>query len=246
MKVSDILQEGPIYDTPEYELSSKKDQRIAFVAQLPHKEFQALVKELDVEIPTHIKVKLVDDSEHSLKVELGTGVGVSLQPAEGSYKRKVFKGGRNFYIIDGPVSMTPKTKYFTDTSFFNATEYKEFTEKYFTALRKRREEFDKKLQIDLREKLPAAAKKALNDDLLGKIKGGHSEQVRKWFVDAGFKMTNGAELPPASEFKKMNSLRGWTISTKQFGGPNRGVDGVSIDIDWEKKTFGHEGWSSSD
>lgn len=246
MKVSEILNEGPIYDTPEYDLSSSKDKGIAFTAQLPYKEFRELVKELNVEVPTHISIKLADGSEHSLKVELSSEAGRSLQPADGSYKKKIYKGGRNFYIIDGPLNMGPKTKFFNDSSFYNSPDYKEFYQNYSDAMKKRREEFDKKLQIDLREKLPAAAKKALADDLLGMIKDGKSEAVRKWFADAGFKMTNGADLPPAAEFKKMNSLKGWTISTKQFGGPNRGVDGVSIDIDWDKKTFGHLGWSSSD
>ena len=245
MKVSDILSEA-IYDTPEYDLSSKKDKRDAFLAQMPQRAFQDLIKDQEIKVPSHITVKCGDGSDCRVKVDLGTGTGMALVPADESWKHKVTKGMQTYYVIDGPRSITPKTKYFTSSAVFTSEDYKEFKENDFKVLDKLREEFNKKLQIDLREKLPAAAKKALTDDLLGKIKDGHSEAVRKWFVDAGFKMTNGADLPPASEFKKMNSLKGWTISTKQFGGPNRGVDGVNIDIDWDKKTFGHEGWSSSD
>jgi hypothetical protein len=244
MKVYEILNEA-IYDTLEYALSSVANRDKAFVTQMPRKEYADQLKEMGLDIPSHVTITLKDGSEHQQKVKLGP-FGSTLEPADGSYKRKIFKGGRNLYIIDGPLNMGPKTKFFSDHEFSKSADYKEFQEKYFAGTRKMHEEFQKKLQLDLGEKLSPVAKKAIADDLLGKVNDKKTAAVRKWFVDAGFTMKGGGELPSVEEFKKLGDLKGWIVSTRQFGGPNRGVDGVSIEIDWENKVFDHKGWSSSD
>lgn len=221
MKVHEIITEA-IYNTPEYSLSSREDQHKAFTSRLPDLNDDELKKYKLDDYPktVTVTVKKKDIKVNVTRGEFGTLKIVGTKPT-----------GVNINNV------------------YNSPEAIEYRKKYQEVIRKRNEEFEKKLQIDLHEKLPPAAKLALNDNILQYIHEKDFVHLHKWFEKNGFftKGPNGTELPipEVSEFKKMNSLGGWVISTKEIG-RSRGVDGRSYVINWKDRCFETESWSSGD
>ena len=238
-----------IYNTIEYDLSSDKNQHEAFLARQSNLTMAELV-ERGVKPPKTVSVKLSDGSTGDIKV--GFTAYFVIVPDESVLQKVFSKGGKTYYVVSGAVSgnkLGAKTVYFMGKDFNESPEVKKFQDQRDAATKKRNEEFQSKLQIDLREKLPPAAKMAINDGVLELVKNKEAEKLHKWFEKNGFYRRGGKAgelpIPTVEEFKKMGSLRGWSVSSGEYAG-NRGSHGVEMKIDWEKREFYTQGWSSDD
>ena len=237
-----------IYNTVEYDLSSEKDQRAAFIARQATVTLSDL-EDLGVKVPKTVNVKLSDGNEADVKIEYVSWL--VMQPSPSGYSKTFSKGSTRYYVVSGAMAgntIGKKTVYYTGKDFNDSPDVKKFYADKSKALEKRNKEFVAKLQIDLREKLPSAAKLAINDDLLGMIEKKEFEKIHKWFEKNGF-YSRGRDgelpIPPVEDFKNMGSLRGWSVSSGSYAG-NRGSHGVEMKIDWDKRMFYTQGWSSDD
>lgn len=237
-----------IYNTIEYDLSSEKDQRAAFIARQADVTLKDL-EDLGVTVPKTVKVKL--NTGDSTDVKLDYVSWLVMQPSPSGYSKSFSKGGIQYFIVSGAMAgntIGKKTVYYTGKDFNNSPDVKKFYADKSKALEKRNKEFVAKLQIDLREKLPSAAKLAINDGIIDMIEKKEFEKLHKWFEKNGF-YSRGRDgelpIPAVEDFKKMGSLRGWTVSSGSYSG-NRGSHGVEMKIDWDKRMFYTQGWSSDD
>ena len=243
MKLSDVkqLNEVAVYDTPEYDLSSKDQQRYAYLAKAPDLKPEEIMN-------------LYGAGLYTFNVTLNTGEKFTVKPYFNKYKNVDISGvtsvqfkdpetrkNDTYYMVSGSKPTQKKAKFFRKNDVDK--QMTEMRNTFIAALIEYSEKFQKKLQYELRDKLSPAAKEALNDNLLGMIDEKDYSGLYNWFKSKGFTMNNSDDIPSPEEFKKMTSLLGWNIKTDNR---YRAAQGVSMTIDWEKKQFNTIGWSSDD